>query len=200
MDLCSIVRASLGIAFCPESMFPAPISRATPVWGSTSNRLHTFAENKIRPPTTVSTHDVDGHRLSLGEQLPFSQQQTSMRRGAVVPVNPTQSTPLQPALTSAPLPTVPQSRKIAPTTTVPPDDFYQPSSRTLLYPPRVPLDYRLVAKPVACIRDVEDYNDTEHHPSSCAPSPNYPTATTNPNTLRVPPQPSFGCGACRAYP
>jgi hypothetical protein len=68
---------------------------------------------------------------------------------------------------------------------VPPDDFRQPSSRTQ-YPPRVPLDYRLVATPVALIRDAEDYHDTEQNASSSAPAPNNLTATANTNINRVP--------------
>jgi hypothetical protein len=106
-------------------------------------------------------------------------------RCSAVPVITTDSTPLQPALTSVPSQTVPQSGQIARTMNVPPDDFRQPSSR-IRCPPRVPLDYRLVASPVALIRDAEDYQDTEQDTSSCAPAPNNPTATANTNITRVP--------------
>jgi hypothetical protein len=68
---------------------------------------------------------------------------------------------------------------------VPPDDSRQPSSRTK-YPPRVPLDYRLVATPVALIRDAEDYHDTEQNTSSSAPALYNPSATANTNITGVP--------------
>jgi hypothetical protein len=68
---------------------------------------------------------------------------------------------------------------------VPPDDFHKPSSRTQR-PPRVPLDYRLVATPVALIRDDEDYQDTEQNTSSSATAPNDPTSTANTKITRVP--------------
>jgi hypothetical protein len=135
-------------------------------------------------PHTVPSHNVDGQQLSLAERLRREQQLTPMRRSAV-PVVTTDSTPLQPALTSLPSMTVPQSGQSARTMIVPPDDFRKPSRRTQC-PPLVPLDYRLVATPVALIPNDEDYQDTDQNTSSSAPAPNNPTTNANTKIKRVP--------------
>jgi hypothetical protein len=94
--------------------------------------LPPYISRAHNPPTTVPTHDVGGHRLSLGDRLRFGQQPTTMCRSVVL-IKSTQSTPLLPALTNVPLRTVPQPGKIAPATTIPPDDVYHPSSQPIIH-------------------------------------------------------------------